>query len=150
MERLRKPLVVVDKLEDLAHYAVSVLLLAIAVIVLYQTVHHLWTNRHDFGVQATTGINDVLFVVIVLELLRTVVAHLESSDFQLRPFLIIGIISAVRHILTVGAKLSLIGETSETVFRRSQIELGVSAAVVLTLAIGLVLISRPGIETRGD
>jgi hypothetical protein len=64
--------------------------------------------------------------------------------------LIIGIISAVRHILTVGAKLSLIGETSETVFRRSQIELGVSAAVVLTLAIGLVLISRPGIETRGD
>ena len=148
MERLRKPLVVIDKLEYLAHYAVSALLLAIAVIVLYQTVHHLWTNRHDFGVQATTGINDVLFVVIVLELLRTVVAHLESSDFQLRPFLIIGIISAVRHILTVGAKLSLIGETSETTFRHSQIELGVSAAVVLTLAIGLVLISRPGIETR--
>jgi uncharacterized membrane protein (DUF373 family) len=45
----------------------------------------------------------------VMELLRTVVGHIESSEFQLRPFLIIGIISTVRRILSVGIQLSAPG-----------------------------------------
>jgi len=97
-------------------------------------------------VQVTSGINDVLFVVIVLELLRTVVAHLETEDFQLRSFLIIGIISAVRHILGVGARLTLEAGITDTQFNRAQIELGVSAAVVLALAVSFILISRAGVE----
>ncbi|TML88702.1 MAG: hypothetical protein E6G08_07385 [Actinobacteria bacterium] len=96
--------------------------------------------------QVTSGINDVLFVVIVLELLRTVVAHLETEDFQLRSFLIIGIISAVRHILGVGARLTLEAGITDTQFNRAQIELGVSAAVVLALAVSFILISRAGVE----
>ena len=94
----------------------------------------------------TSGIDDVLFVVIVLELLRTVVAHLETEDFQLRSFLIIGIISAVRHILGVGARLTLEAGITDTQFNRAQIDLGVSAAVVLALAVSFILISRAGVE----
>ena len=94
----------------------------------------------------TSGINDVLFVVIVLELLRTVVAHLETEDFQLRSFLIIGIISAVRHILGVGARLTLEAGITDTQFNRAQIDLGVSAVVVLALAVSFILISRAGVE----
>ncbi len=136
----------VRQIDTVVHLVVAFLLLVIAAIVIYRTVDHLIVTRHDFALQVTNGINDVLFVVIVMELLRTVIAHLETSDFQLKPFLIIGIISAVRHILTVGARLSLSGEGNATTFRHSQIELGVSAAVVLALAVGLVLISRPGVE----
>ena len=94
----------------------------------------------------TSGIDDVLFVVIVLELLRTVVAHLETEDFQLRSFLIIGIISAVRHILGVGARLTLEAGITDTQFNRAQIDLGVSAVVVLALAVSFILISRAGVE----
>ena len=94
------------------------------------------------------GINDILLVVIMMELLRTVVAHLETNDFQLRSFLVIGIISAVRHILAVGAQLTVIGHLSSTDFRRSQIELAVSAGVVLALAIGFLLINRAPPDAR--
>jgi uncharacterized membrane protein (DUF373 family) len=97
-------------------------------------------------VQVITGINDVLFIVILMELLRTGVAHLETDDFQIKSFLIVGIISAVRHILSVGAKLTLTGEVTSSVFRHAQIELGVSAGVVLALAIGLWLISKTDVE----
>lgn len=79
------------------HYLVAFLLLAIAAIVLFRTVDHLIVNRDDFPVQVITGINDLLFIVIVMELLRTVIAHLETDDFHMKSFLIIGIISAVRH-----------------------------------------------------
>ncbi|MGZ4415462.1 MAG: phosphate-starvation-inducible PsiE family protein, partial [Gaiellaceae bacterium] len=133
LEREHRPLVAIDRVEAFVHYVVAVLLLAIAAIVLAHTVEHLVANRHAFATQATTGINDLLFVVIVMELLRTVVAHLETDDFQLNSFLIVGIISAVRHILGVGAQLTLTGATTQTQFLRSQIELGVSAAVVLEM-----------------
>jgi uncharacterized membrane protein (DUF373 family) len=146
LERRHRPLIVVDQIEALVHYIVTAMLLVIAGIVLYKTGSHLITNRNHFAVQATEGINDVLFVVIVMELLRTVVAHLETDDFQLRSFLIIGIVSAVRHILGVGARLTLDNTTSTTAFNRAQIELGVSAAVVLALAVSFILISRAGVD----
>jgi hypothetical protein len=85
-----------------------------------------------------------------MELLRTVVAHIETDDFQLTSFLIIGIISAVRHILGVGARLTLTDDTSGSDFNRIQIELGVSAAVVLALALSFLLISRAGVRLVDD
>ncbi len=84
----------------------------------------------------------MLFVVIILELLETVMSHFEGGGFQLQPFLVIGIISAVRHILTVGARLSLLGEGTYDAFKRAQVELGVNAAVVVALALALILVRR--------
>jgi uncharacterized membrane protein (DUF373 family) len=146
LERGHPALVVIDRLEDVAHYIVALMLLVITTIVLYESAAHLIDNRHHFAVQVTQGINDVLFVVIVLELLRTVLAHLETNDFQLRSFLIIGIISAVRHILGVGARITLTGTPTHHAFVRAQIELGVGAGVVLGLALSFLLISRAGVE----
>jgi uncharacterized membrane protein (DUF373 family) len=146
LERRHRPLVVIDRIDELVHYLVAILLLVIAAIVLYRTTDHLIASRHHFAVQVTNGINDLLFVVIVMELLRTIVSHLETPDFQVKSFLIVGIISAVRHILGVGARLTLAPETSTTAFHRAQIELGVSAAVVLALAVSFMLITRSGAE----
>jgi len=77
-----------------------------------------------------------------MEILRTVVAHFDDAGLQLKPFLIIGIISAVRHILTVGAQVSLGGGHDPENFRQTQIELGVNATVVIALVLGLVLVWR--------
>lgn len=89
----------------------------------------------------------MLFAIIVLEVMRTVVAHFEHGGLQLQPFLIIGIISAVREVLTVGARLSLQQagrEPTTQVLHSALLELGVNAAVVLGLAVALVLIRRVG------
>jgi uncharacterized membrane protein (DUF373 family) len=146
-ERRHWPLAAIDRVEDLVHYIVAILLLTVGIVVLARTIEHLIVNRADFALQVTSGINDLLFVVIVMELLRTVIAHLETEDFQLRSFLIVGIIAAVRHIVGVGARLTLSAEqASRADFERAQIELGVSAAVVLALALGLFLISRSNVE----
>jgi uncharacterized membrane protein (DUF373 family) len=142
LERFHRPLVVIDRLEALIHYVVAALLLAIAGIVLWRTIVDLVAPNGSFASEVVTAINDVLFVVILMELLRTVVGHLETDDFRLRSFLIIGIVSAVRHILAVGARLTLSGDTSAADFQRSQVELAVSAGVVLALAIGYRLITR--------
>jgi uncharacterized membrane protein (DUF373 family) len=126
--------------EDLLHYVVAVLLLVIAVMVFYNTVSALIKPGTTFSNRIIDGVDGVLFVIIIMELMSTVVAHFTHAGFQLKPFLIIGIISAVRHILTIGARLTLSAELSADQFQRSQIELGVETGVVLGLTIGLLLV----------
>jgi len=53
---------------------------------------------------------------------------------------VIGIISATRDMLTVGAELSRAGEQTPLV--RTMTELGVNAGVVVALSIALVLVRR--------
>ena len=137
---LRRPMAFIKLTEDLVHYVVIAALLVLAGMALYKTGFDLLGRNRDLGNRVIDGLNGVLFVVIVLELMSTVVAHFEHAGFQLQPFLIIGIISGVRHILTLGARLSLAGEVTGTAFRRSQIELGVEAAVVLGLGVALFLV----------
>lgn len=129
--------------EDLIHYAVALVLLAVAGIVLFRSAYDLATSNQAFAAAATTAVNGVLFAIIVLEVMRTVIAHFERGGLQLQPFLIIGIISAVRGILAVGARLSLQG-TAEAgrAVHDALLELGVNAAVVVGLALSLVLIRR--------
>jgi uncharacterized membrane protein (DUF373 family) len=129
--------------EDIMHFIVAAALMALAGYVLFRETADFISTGHAFAERVTAAVNGVLFVIIVLELLRTVLAHFEEAGFQLKPFLVIGIISAVRHILTVGAQLSLGSEKGDA-FRHAQIELGVSAGVVLALVIGLVLVHRSG------
>ena len=139
----RRVIGIVQVSEDIVHYAVAMLLVAVAAIVLVKSViDFVDGSDHVFATRVTGVINSVLFVIIVMEILRTVVAHFDDAGLQLKPFLIIGIISAVRHILTVGAQVSLGAEGDAAHFRRAQIELGVNAAVVLALVIGLVMVWR--------
>ncbi len=126
--------------EDIVHLGVAMLLTAVAGYVLYETAHDFLSTGPDFAVRVSAVINGVLFVIIVMEILQTVMAHFSNEGFQLKPFLIIGIISAVRHILTVGAQQSLGLEGTNEAFRRAQIELGVNGAVTVALVAALVLI----------
>jgi uncharacterized membrane protein (DUF373 family) len=112
-------------------------------VVLVKSVSDLFGSDHEFAQVVTDVINSILFVIIVMEILRTVVAHFDDAGLQLKPFLIIGIISAIRHILTVGAQASLgAAAHSPDEFSHAQVELGVNAAVVIALVLGLVLVWR--------
>ena len=128
--------------ESVMFLAIAVALLVIAVIVFVRGVHDLVLAppHEQFAVTITKAVNDVLFIVTVLELLRTIVSRLEGGGFQLQPFLVIRIISATRDIVTVGAELSLVGGQGRT--PRTMTELGVNAAMVVALSVALVLIRR--------
>lgn len=141
---------VIKLIEDFVHYIVIIALLVLAGMALYKTGTDLLGPHRELSTRVIDGLNGVLFVVIVLELMSTVVAHFEHTGFQLQPFLIIGIISAVRHILTLGARLSLAGEVTGSAFRQSQIELGVEAGVVLGLGLALLLVRLREPTQAGD
>jgi uncharacterized membrane protein (DUF373 family) len=90
----------------------------------------------------------VLVVIILLDILRTVLTHLEGWEFPFRPFLVIGIIAAVRDILAVSTRLTLSSGGGGSV-PQSLVELGTSAGVVLVLAVALWLTRSQIVEGEG-
>jgi len=88
-------------------------------------------------------VSDLLLVLIIMEVLGTVTHYLQSHTTSLRPFLFIGIVSATRGILSIGAKLSVESQRpTGNDFRDTMIELGVNAAVILALGITLKLLGK--------
>ena len=92
-------------------------------------------------------ISDLLLVLIIMEVLGTVTHYLQSHTTSLRPFLFIGIVSATRGILSIGARLSVestqqVSPKSQQDFVNAMIELGVNGAVILALGITLKLLGK--------
>ena len=101
------PVTFIDKLEDILHGFLGILLFVISMLAAGYTLQRLIETRPFFPLGMIQAINDILFVVIILEIMRTVIVRFTDGVFQLDNFLIIGVIAAVRHILTVGASLTM-------------------------------------------
>ena len=98
-----------------------------------------------FPLAIITLINDLLLVMIITEVLRTVLSYLAEKGRSLRPFLFIGAISATRRILAIGAQMSLSQERVEGgQFQQAMLDLSVNAGIILAIAIALYLLSRRG------
>ena len=128
-----------EGMEDVFHVVLGVFLFGIAVAALIFSVIRVFTTWPFFPDGMIQAINDILFIIIILEILRTVIARYTDGVFQLQNFLIIGIIAAVRHILTVGASMTLGAEKPREAFDRAVIELGISSAIVVALVFAIFL-----------
>ena len=127
-----------ELMEEIFHVVLGVFLFGIAVAALVFSVVRVFTTDPFFPSGMIQAINDILFIIIILEILRTVIARYTDGVFQLQNFLIIGIIAAVRHILTVGAYMTLSEKTQED-FDRAVIELAISSAIVVALVLAIFL-----------
>jgi uncharacterized membrane protein (DUF373 family) len=138
-ERYVLPARLVDLVEDSFSVILSVCLLGISLGAFYFSVKQLLMTHPFFPNGMIEGINNILFIVIILEILRTVISRFTDGIFQLDKFLIIGVIAAVRHLLTIGASLTLESSKSDHAFYRNLAEIGVDAGVALLLVIGIYI-----------
>lgn len=133
------PLKYVDLVEDIFHAVLALALFGIGVGAFFFSIKRLITTAPFFPNGMIQGVNDILFIVIILEILRTVISRFTDGVFQLDKFLIIGVIAAVRHILTVGASLTLESSKSDTAFNRAIYEMGLNALIVVALVFAIFL-----------
>jgi uncharacterized membrane protein (DUF373 family) len=133
------PLRYVDLIEDVFHAILALALLIIGVGAFFFSIKRLIQTAPFFPNGMIQGVNDILFIVIILEILRTVISRFTDGVYQLDKFLIIGVIAAVRHILTVGASLTLESGKSDEAFRRAIYEMGLNAGIVVALVFAFFL-----------
>ncbi|MDG2497634.1 MAG: phosphate-starvation-inducible PsiE family protein [Aquiluna sp.] len=142
LEIAKKSLVsprLIEIMEEVFHVVLGIFLFGIAVAALIFSVIRVFTTSPFFPTGMIQSINDILFIIIILEILRTVIARYTDGVFQLQNFLIIGIIAAVRHILTVGAYMTLGSGKSREEFDRAVIELAISSGIVVALVLAIFL-----------
>src|SRR3984893_6385344 len=85
-------------------------------------------RQTGFALAIVTLVNDLLLVMIIMEVLRTVLSYLQERATSLQPFLFIAAISATRRILAIGAQRSVTSKTlSPEKFREVTIDLGMRA-----------------------
>ena len=133
------PVKYVDFVEDVFHAILAIALLVIGVFAFFYSVKRLLETAPFFPNGMIQGVNDILFIVIILEILRTVISRFTDGVYQLDKFLIIGVIAAVRHILTVGASVTLESGKSDTAFERAMYEMGLNALIVVALVFAIFL-----------
>ena len=144
----------IAKGEIITYGYVAVLLLVIAGSISIYLIHFILNAmllHQPFFSTLISVINEVLLILIVMEILRTVTRLLVSpahdvSIADLIPFLVIAGISVTRRILTIGAGLS-VAETEGTShnpmqFNQSMTELLVSGVIIVLVALSLWLINR--------
>ena len=129
----------IDVVEDVFHAILALSLLGIGIAAFFYSSKRLIETQPFFPNGMIQGVNDILFIVIILEILRTVISRFTDGVYQLDKFLIIGVIAAVRHILTVGASLTLESGKSNTAFERSIYEMGLNAIIVVALVFAIFL-----------
>ncbi len=102
-----------------------------------------------FALAVVTLVNDLLLVMIIMEVPRTVLSYLQERGSSLHPFLFIAAISATRRILAIGAQMSVAGETlSPQRFREAMIDLAREAGAILAIAVALYLLARRSSKTE--
>jgi uncharacterized membrane protein (DUF373 family) len=133
------PLKFIDMIEDVFHAVLALALLLIGIGAFFYTIERLITTAPFFPNGMIQGVNDILFIVIILEILRTVISRFTDGVYQLDKFLIIGVIAAVRHILTVGASVTLESGKTVQAFERAIVEMGLNALIVVALVFAIFM-----------
>jgi len=87
-------------------------------------------------------IHDLLLVIILLELFRTIINFLKTKVITLEPFLYICVIASTRRILTTGAQIAYMGELTDQVFLRYLLDLGANVLVIVALVFAVYLARR--------
>jgi hypothetical protein len=105
----------------------------------------------DFGQNVATGsartielLDRILLILLIVELLYTVQVSFREHALLPEPFLLIGLISAIRRVLILTAEYGELREKTEIGAQYFVIELVVLTVLILALVISLVLLRKRG------
>ena len=130
--------------EDLVYIGLGLLLALTAIALLLSGVSALFHDISSEGVARNIVelLDRILLILLVVELLYTVEVSFREHTLAPEPFLLIGVIAAIRRVLVLTAEFGHMPLGSLEVFQRSMIELGVLTVLVLVLVVALILLRR--------
>jgi len=104
----------------------------------------------DLGTTIIALLDRVLLILMIVEILYTVQVSFREHVLAPEPFLIVGLIAAIRRVLILTAEFSRLMEQGEQVFRNAMIELGLLTLMILALVGSLLMLRRRGGAATAD
>lgn len=129
--------------EDGFYVAVAGALVAVGAIYLVYTIYDFvvqWSDGGDLSILVVELLGGLLLVFIFTELVHTIRAVIDERVLVAEPFLIVGIVAAIRRIIVLSAEAKdLIGKPE---FSDAMNELAILTVMVLLLGLTVFLLRR--------
>lgn len=85
-----------------------------------------------------------------MELLYTVQVSLREHNLLPEPFLLVGLIAAIRRVLVLTAEFAEVKDETGPVFNHLIIELAVLTFLIVAIVISLVLLRKRGVAVGAE
>ena len=130
--------------EDVLYVALGVLLAAGALVLLADATLTFVANliAGTLPARMVSLLDRVLLVLMFAEILYTVQVSFREHALVPEPFLVVGLIAAIRRVLVITAEFSDVKDAGSAQFRATMVELGLLTALSLVLVVSLVLLRR--------
>jgi uncharacterized membrane protein (DUF373 family) len=92
----------------------------------------------------------ILLILLVVELLYTVQVSFREHSLIPEPFLLVGLIAAIRRVLVLTAEFAQVHDKPEDLFNRFIIELVVLTILIVALVVSLVLLRKRGVKAVAE
>lgn len=132
--------------EDVIYVGIAALLAAAAVVVLGRSAVELVDKAQEDRTDAMLEVLDgLLLVFILVELLYAVRTTLKERQIVAEPFLVAGILVAIKEIIVLSVKgADSLSKGPE--FARAMVEVGILAGVVVVLSVSALVLRRKEAE----
>ncbi len=139
----RAAIEVMEALDGWGYITAGVSFLALGMVVFVHAWYAFAITVGSKVVPAVLGLlHDLLLVIILLELFRTIINFLKTKTITLEPFLYICIIASTRRILTTGAQIANLEDLTDQLFHRYLLDVGANVLVIVALVIALYVVRK--------
>jgi uncharacterized membrane protein (DUF373 family) len=144
MEVMRRWCGYMEWLDRLGYATAGLSLLVLGMFIFAHAWYSFATKANVIGLlpAGLKLLNDLLLVIILLELFRTVVRFLQTEVLTLEPYLAVGIIACTRRVLTASAELSHLAAVTDMQFYQYLMDVGLNVTVIMVLTVGVFLIRK--------
>ena len=89
----------------------------------------------------------LLLILLIVELLYTVQVSLREHNLLPEPFLLVGLIAAIRRVLVLTAEFAEVKDESGPIFNHLITELAVLTFLIVAIVFSLVLLRKRGVAS---
>ncbi|HYO04980.1 MAG TPA: phosphate-starvation-inducible PsiE family protein [Mycobacterium sp.] len=134
--------------EDAIYWGIAVVLVFGSAALLVAQFNTLLRLRNTSASTLMLELLDgLLLIFIFVELLYAVRVCLRSHEIVIEPFLVVGILSAIKEIVVLSVEAAKLLEEGPE-FSRAVVEIGVLGGVVLALAVAAFVLRARGSDTH--
>jgi uncharacterized membrane protein (DUF373 family) len=132
------------RVEDVAYVGLGLVLAVSALVLLVFVAISLGEAiiSANLPVKIVRLLDQSLLILMIVEILYTLQVSFREHTLVAEPFLIVGLIAAIRRVLILTAEFSKPAEIGEAAFHNVMFELGLLTALILALVFSLSLMKR--------
>jgi uncharacterized membrane protein (DUF373 family) len=130
--------------EDFVYVGLGILLAISAVALLWGGFKTLVSAliQRGLGEQIPTILDQILFILLVIELMYTVQVSFREHGLLAEPFVVVALIAVVRRILVITAELPKLPQAGQEIFRQAILELALLTVMVVALVGSLIALQK--------